>query len=335
MANPRPELYLHLELLTDPARVRLLRLLEQEELSVGELTRLLQLPQSTVSRHLKALHTARWIERRNERTTTLLRLASDLPDEARALWPLLRDNPEEAALADQDRQRLQSVLASRDADSHTFFGRMAGDWDALRREMFGDHFWLPTLLALLPDQWVVADLGCGTGATAALLAPYVRHLFAIDREPAMLDLARRRLALHDNVTLLQADLQRLPLADDALDAALCLLVLHHLEDPLAAITEAARALRHGGLLLLLDMTPHAHEELRRTMSHQHLGFSPQELAAMAALAGLRLTRHRTLLQDPEARGPGLFVATLQKGPCAETPDALSIHPDGWMKEPAR
>lgn len=316
--KPMPDLYQHMSLLSEPVRVRLLRLLTLEELSVGELTRIVQLPQSTVSRHLKALRDAGWVERRTQGTSTLLRTASpeEQPQEGRQLWPLLRDNPEEAQQAREDSQRLASVLATREADSQAFFGRLAGDWDALRREMFGDGFWLPTLLALLPSEWTLADLGCGTGATTALLAPYVHKIIAIDREQVMLEVAARRLTSMDHVELRLGHLEALPLEDNSLDAALCLLVLHHVEDAQGAVTEAARVLKPGGRLLILDMVPHQDKKWCRAMGHKHMGFSPQALREMAASAGLQLSLHRPLLVDAEARAPGLFVCVLQKAPCA-------------------
>jgi ArsR family transcriptional regulator len=305
-------LYDHLALLGDPVRVRLLRVMSAQEVSVGELTRVVQLPQSTVSRHLKELRAGGWIASRSSGPMTLLRLADEPPDAALALWPLLRDNPDEAALRDEDDRRLQKVLEARRLDSRAYFGSLAGHWDAVRRDLFGELFWLPTLLALRPRAWTVADLGCGTGAAAALLAPHVHRVLAVDREQAMLDAAAARLDGLHNVELLRADLEALPLNDASLDAALCLLVLHHLDDPSAALRETSRVLAPQGRLVILDIVPHEREEYRASMGHKHLGFSRESLQHHAEPSNLSVTSWTTLPSDPDARGPSLFVCALSK-----------------------
>ena len=126
----------------------------------------------------------------------------------------------------------------------------------------------------------------------------------------MLDAARVRLAEHTNVDLREGDLTALPIDDASVDAAICLLVLHHLEDPAAALSEARRVLRPGSSLVVLDVQPHDREEYRRTMGHRHLGFSPASLREHAVAAGLRLILHRALPPEPDAQGPPLFVAVL-------------------------
>src|SRR5687768_15565385 len=152
-----------LALLSEPVRIRLLANLEREELGVGELCRVVQLPQSTVSRHLKALQVAGWVRRRSEGTSGLFRVESDrVAPERRRLWEVVRDAHLATLQAEEDRLRLVAVLASR-ADPTDFFKRMHGEWDELRETLFGTGFLLPAIAALLPADWTVADLGCGTG----------------------------------------------------------------------------------------------------------------------------------------------------------------------------
>jgi DNA-binding transcriptional ArsR family regulator len=173
-ANPRERWLSWLGTLGDVARLRVLRLLEREELGVGELSRALQLPQSTVSRHLKPLFEQGWVTKRAEGTQSLYRMMpAALAADMRELWRMSRDHLGSAASFDEDDARLAEVLAARRVDSRTFFGRIGGDWDELRRELFGDAFVSEALLGLLPPDAVAVDIGCGTGEAAERLAPVV------------------------------------------------------------------------------------------------------------------------------------------------------------------
>jgi SAM-dependent methyltransferase len=299
-------IYDRLLTLSTPARVRLLRLLELEELTVGEVARVVQMPQSTVSRHLKELYDHGWVDRRREGTATLFARRGDLDPEAVALWELVQggtdgDHPE-------DGLRLAAVLAARETDSRAFFGRVAGNWAEVRRELFGEGYLLPSLLALLPRQWTVVDLGCGPGDALAHLAPWVARAIGVDREPVMLDAARQRLSGLGDVELREGTLERPPLADGEVDAALLMLVLPYVEDPAVVVRAAAKALRPGGHVVLVDMVEHDREEYRRSMGHRHLGFSDREVVRLLEGAGLTPARYVRLVPDPAATGPGLFVA---------------------------
>jgi ArsR family transcriptional regulator len=307
-----PPLLRWLAALGDLARLRLLRLLEQHELSVGELASILQLPQSTISRHLKLLHEGGWVTRRSEGTASLYRLdASDLAEPAAGLWKLARDQLEGAAIQEDDRRKA-SVLAQRPTDARTFFGRLGGEWDELRRSLFGDVFTAESLLGLLGPDLVVADLGCGTGFAVELLAPIARKVIAVDREPSMLDAARKRLEGVGNVEFREGDLLGLPLGDGEVDAAFCLLVTVYLDDPAAAVAEMARVLRPGGMALIVDMVTHDRSSYLQTMGQKHLGFGPEEVRSWARSSGLEEIRYRLLRPDPAAKGPGLFASTLRK-----------------------
>mgnify|MGYP002628834479 CR=1 FL=1 len=305
-----PRIYERLGALTEPIRVRLLCLLEREELTVGELVRVIQLPQSTVSRHLKQLHAQALIGRRAAGTASFFRLAN-LDAGTRALWSLVRDDVGDAYAEDQ--QRLETVLALRTLDSRTFFERVGGGWDALRAQLFGEGCLVQALLALLPPDLIVADLGCGTGDALAQLWPYVGRVIGVDREQAMLDAARDRLGPSAGVDLRRGDLADLPLADGEVDAALTMLVLHHVESLPPVYAEVARVLRPGGRWVVLDMAEHEHAEYRQTMGHVHLGFSEERLTALAAGAGLTVCAHRVLPIAPGALGPPLRLAVMRKG----------------------
>ena len=179
----------------------------------------------------------------------------------RRLWALLREQVSLTPGADQDASRLRGVLGRRQSKSQEFFASAAGQWDRLREDLFGRASYLHALPGLLDPEWVVGDLGCGTGQGAATLAPFVRQVIAVDRSSDMLDAARRRVQDLPNVDVRRGELEALPIQDGALDAATLLLVLHHLPDPAEALAEAARVLRPGGRLLISDMLPHDREDV--------------------------------------------------------------------------
>jgi ArsR family transcriptional regulator len=299
--------------LADPQRARMLRLLERDELAVGELASALQLPQSTMSRHLKALHEVAIVSKRSEGTATLYRFAREtISADARAAWELLRASlGDHGSFADDDR-RLIEVIASRNTDSKGFFGRVGGEWSGLRRSLFGERFDSEALLSLLPAEWAVADLGCGTGDISAEIAPFLRKVVAIDREPAMIDAARKRLREHANVEVRKGSLEELPATAGEFDACVISLVLHHVPAPAKVLVAARKALAKHGSIIVIDMVAHTRSEYRTAMGHEHLGFSQTVLAELASEAKLKLALYRPLRPAIDARGPGLFVARLTK-----------------------
>src|ERR1700674_4616804 len=223
--------------LADPTRSRLLLALERNELSVNELRSVLQLPQSTISRHLKMLSAEGWVEARAEGTSRHYRLAADTLDPAsRRLWHIVRDEIIHTSAAEHDARRTQAVLAERSTRSQQFFSTSAGQWDRMRLELFGRRADV-ALLGLLDESWKVADLGSGTGAITHALAPFVSQVIAVDESNAMLSAARKRLHGLENVDIRNGRLESLPLADGEVDVALLFLVLHYVADPVRVIAE--------------------------------------------------------------------------------------------------
>lgn len=217
--------------LADPTRLRLLRLLERNELGVDELRDVLQLPQSTVSRHLKVLADEGFTRSRRQGTTHLYRtILDELDPPARKLWLLAREQTEGWPTVQQDQLRLARRLRERQTDSQAFFNTAASQWDRLRNELYGEDSSIAALLALLPSSWTVADLGCGTGWASAMLAPNVQQLIAVDSSAAMLKAAKKRTSDLANVELRRGELESLPIEDASCDAALLLLVLTYALD---------------------------------------------------------------------------------------------------------
>ena len=307
-----------LSALADPLRLRACRLLERRELSVGEVAKVFQTAQSSASRNLRVLRDAEWVRSRSAGPATFYRMVlDDLPSGARRLWVTVRDElTSDASVAGQlaeDDRRVEAVLAERRSDSLGYFGRVAGEWDDIRGQLFGDRFTFDALLALLPKWWDVADVGCGTGNVAEVLAPHVRSVTAVDQSEPMLAAARRRLEDVRNVRFVVGDAQSLPLGDGSVDAVTLVLVLHHVPDPSEALAEAARVLRPGGVVLVVDMLPHDRDEYREGMGHLHLGLSEEEVEGWCVGSGLLLERVTRLPDDPDGRGPGLFVAVGRAG----------------------
>ena len=313
MSNATPAIFDRMSALADATRSRILLLLERHELTVGEACTVLQLPQSTVSRHLKLLADDGWVASRAEGTSRRYRMSADgLDESARGLWRIVRDQVATLPAAGHDAARLRSVLAQRTTQSRAFFSSSAGQWDRLRAELFGERTDLLGLFALLPEEWTVGDLGCGTGRLSEALAPFARRVVAVDASAAMLEAARARLAATPNVEVRAGELESLPVADGELDAAVASLVLHYLADPEAALAEAFRALRPGGRLVVVDMMPHDREEFRHTMGHVWPGLGEEQVAGWLRAAGFEAPRHLPLPPDPAAKGPRLFAASARK-----------------------
>ena len=297
--------------LADPTRSRMLRLLEQQPLSVGEVCSIMQLPQSTASRHLKVLLDEGWATARAEGASRLYRLGR-LNDPALQIWEAVRTEVVNSPAGKQDDQRLRSVLESRRSRSAEFFSAAASPWEAVRSELFGQQAELLPMLALLDGAWIVGDLGCGTGQVARTLSRFVRKVIGVDSSVAMLEAARVRATDTTNVELHEGQLEALPLTDGALDVALLNLVLHYVVDPLPALAETARVLKQNGKVLIVDMMPHEREDFRETMGHVWPGFGEAQLRQWLEQCGFTGIDYIPLPVDSKAKGPALFVARAHK-----------------------
>lgn len=311
-ASPPPILDL-VSALGDETRTRILVLLERGEFNVSELCRALQLPQPTVSRHLRTLAEDGWVDSRSEGRMRHYRFSDALGERHRQLWSLVRSDLGGLPVYAEDAERAQGVLADRRRRSAEFFAASADRWDDLRRGLFGTRAEFLPLLGLLEPDWVVGDLGIGTGGLAATLAPYVDRVVGVDRSAPMLDAARERLGGLDAVDLRLGELEALPVGDDELDLAVLSLVLHYVLDPAAVFSEAARVLRPGGRLVVVDMRAHERgPAYARDMGHVWPGFTPEQMNDWLDARGFQSIHIQPLPPDPEAEGPLLFLASARK-----------------------
>lgn len=271
-----------LRLLADPTRVRLLALLEREELTVAELAAVLQLAQPRVSTHLAKLKEAGLVRDRRAGVSAYYR-AQEAPDPGlQGLLGALREGVDDALL-DADARHLPVVLAQR-AREQGWADTVAGD---MERHYSPGRTWETLARALLQllETGDVLDIASGDGVTAELLAPHARSITCIDASERVTAAARKRLKTFANVDVRQGDMHALGL-DSSFDLVLLLHALTYAERPAAAMNEAARALRPGGRLLAVTLARHAHKSAVAPFGHCNLGFTADELVQWTEDAGL-------------------------------------------------
>lgn len=301
-----------LQTMADPTRVRLLRLLDREELSVSELCTILQLPQSTVSRHLKLLSGEGWVASRRDGNNHLYRVdQASWNDSKQSLWSWVHQQAAETSTSQLDDRRLDQVLAER-PQSDDFFSSAADQWDAMRVELFGPRVDASALAAAMSPGAVVGELGCGSAPLARLVSPFVGKVIAVDNSPAMISAAERQLKGCDNVSLRLASLDALPIEDNELDAAWLVLVLPYFAQPVSILREAARVLKPNAPLVIVDMSPHDRELYRQQMGHVRLGLAREQLEIWCKESGLVIGRFWKIPPDSSARGPALFSAVVKR-----------------------
>jgi len=239
-------------------------------------------------------------------------LPSRLDVAARGLWQVVRDQIAGGPSTQHDRRRLESVLAQRRTRSQQFFSTAAGVWDAMRADLIGRRTDLLALLDLIDDSWTVGDLGCGTGHVSAALAPCVRRVIAVDESGPMLAAAEERVKSFGNVELRSGTIERLPIEDETLDAAVLFLVAHFISDPARAMQEIRRVLKPGGRLLIVDLLAHERAEYVVQLGHVWQGFDESRVVRWLQDTGFTSCRYCELPADPAAKGPSLFAATGRK-----------------------
>jgi SAM-dependent methyltransferase len=296
----------HLRLLADPTRVRLLLLLDYEELSVAELAAITQLAQPRVSTHLSRLREAGLVTDRRDGVFVYYRLAQKpAAPELDELWDLLRRRTRDPLIR-QDRERVRPVLSQRHG-RRTWADSVAGD---MERHYSPGRTWEATARGLvhLLEPGDVLDVASGDGVLAELLAPRARRVTCLDISERVVEAGRKRLKRFDNVTFEVGDMHALPVADAAFDTVLLMHALTYTEEPAAVFAEAARALRPGGKLLAVTLRKHSHAKAVEPFNHLNLGFSRAELEALASSAGLDVLA--CTVSAVEKRSPNFSVLAL-------------------------
>ena len=294
----------------EPTRLRVLTLLAGDELSVMELSRILDQSQPRVSRHLKLMADAGLIERFPDGARVFYRLSSDVA--ARRLVDTVLDLIEDGA-AEQDHRRLEEVRRGREAEAAAYFEQVAPRWDQMRSLYVCESAVEAAIeRAAGPGPFDrVVDLGTGSGRMLTLLGRKARMCIGLDLSQNMLNIARSNAAKAglDKVELRHGDIFATRLPSHSADLVVVHQVLHYLIDPAAAVQEAARLVAPGGRLLIVDFAPHALEQLREEHQHRRLGFSDTEIAGWVKGAGLSASAPIALPPDTEGLTVTIWTAT--------------------------
>ena len=289
----------------EATRLRILALLGEAELTVSELTDILRQSQPRISRHLRLLAEAGLVERFREGSWAFFRLGEQGGASALARELIGRLDPGDATLL-RDRERLTAVRSARAAAAQAYFRRHAAEWDRIRKLHVADEAVEEAIAGALAGTNLrsLLDLGTGTGRMLELFGPSIERGLGLDMSLDMLALARARLdrAGLKHCSVRQGDIYDLALPKDSFDAVIIHQVLHFLDDGARAIHEAARVLRPGGRLLVVDFAPHDLEFLRDEHAHRRLGFSAETVTQWMKAAGLDVTLQRNLAPDPASDG---------------------------------
>jgi ubiquinone/menaquinone biosynthesis C-methylase UbiE/DNA-binding MarR family transcriptional regulator len=295
----------------EPTRLRLLAMLARGELTVTEITRVLHQSQPRVSRHLKLLCDAGLLERLPEGAWVFYRLAEH-GEGARWARTLLELLPVDDHELTHDVERLDRVRRERAERAATYFRDNAASWDRIRRLYVGEAAVERAMLdaAGEGDLGDLVDLGTGTGRVLEVFAPRVRHGIGIDESHEMLNVARAKLDARGvtNCQVRRGSVYSVPLPSACADLVTVHQVLHFLDDPAAALKEAARLLRPDGRLLMVDFAPHGLEFLRADYAHRRLGFADGEVARWCKAAGLGAVKVRHLNAAGKAGHDALTVS---------------------------
>jgi len=301
--------------LTDPTRIRLLGLLEREELAVQELTEILATPQSTVSRHLGILREAGLLHDRREGTHVYYSFRLPEEDVWRDVWGLAR-----AALADDpdakaDAAALTAVFRARAGRNRAWFDSVGPEWDVLRRVFNDDAQRARAITRLVPAGLKVADVGTGTGVLAIELARAGLEVVAVDHAEKMLAAAANNAAaagVADRVHFRAGEATALPLADAEVDALFAHMVLQYLARPQDAVAEMARVLRPGGRVVLVDFVAHDRTWMQQKLNTRWLGFAPDVVREWLVQAAFLDPSIEVQLQEERGDLPATFIAAATK-----------------------
>ena len=294
------ELLKALRLLSEPSRVRILRLLHREELSVAELQEILGIGQSGISMHLSQLRSAGFVEMRRSGQKSLYRVTPPAGAEV-LLGEVVRESARELVEATHDDRALEIVIAGRKDALRGYFDELAGRFG---RNYVPGRSWkalCEVLIRLLPPELVIADIGAGEATLSLLLAQRAKQVIAVDASVKMVEYGTSVASGSEvsNFDYRQGDFESLPIDGDTVDVALMHQVLHHAMHPRAALVEARRILKPGGRMVILDLLCHTVEAAREMYADQWLGFSRVEMLEMLEDAGFYSIGVSVVDRDPQ------------------------------------
>lgn len=306
----------HFKLLSDSTRLRLLMLVDREELSVAELAAITQLAQPRVSTHLAKLKEARLVCDRREGVFVYYRMAASIADPSlQALWELLREKTADP-LVRQDFERISQILSIRSGSSN-WADSVAGD---MERHYSPGRTWEATTRALvqLLQLGDVLDVASGDGVMAELLAPRAKSVTCLDIGERVVEAGRLRLAGHDHVTFKVGDMHKLPVEDKSFDTVLLMHALTYTNQPELVFAEASRVLRPAGRLVVATLQKHRHQNTVTAYNHVNLGFTEAQLQKLSTGAGFIPLNIQ--VSGIEKRSPNFEVLTLLAAKPAATKD---------------
>lgn len=296
----------HFRLLSDSTRLRLLMLVDREELSVAELAAITQLAQPRVSTHLAKLKEAGLVNDRREGVSVYYRMATTIDDSSLgALWELLRTNTSDP-LIQQDSERIPQVINARGGSS-SWADSVAGD---MERHYSPGRTWEVTTRTIvqLLELGDVLDVASGDGVLAELLAPSARSIQCLDISQRVVDAGKKRLRNYANVSFSAGDMHNLPVSDASFDTVLLMHALTYTSEPQKVFREASRVLRPGGRLLAATLQEHPHKNAVAAYNHLNLGFTKTGLQKLCTQSGLDPQTIR--VSAVEKRTPNFEVLTL-------------------------
>lgn len=279
------------KVLSDPTRMRILRLLSREELMVQEVMGVLGMAQSRISRHLAILRDAGLVSDRRDGTYVFYRFIPPAEGLWRMGWNVVQAGLDQDPTANRDDTMLRSVVEARSTQARNFFDAVGPEWDALRKVFNDDILRARALNHMTPRGFRVADIGTGTGILASELARLGLDVVGIDRSAAMLDAAREKIQQESfppggSVELRRGEANRIPLDDAEMDAAFAHMVLHYVPSPAEVISEMTRILRPGGVLVVVDFVQHELDWMAQELGVLWMGFEPDEVRHWLSSAGL-------------------------------------------------
>lgn len=278
--------------LSDITRLRLLNILIHYELSVNEIVSIMEMGQSRISRHLKILMEAGFLECRRDGAWAFYFISNQ--GQGRELINAIRYLLDKEPFFDEDLLRAEHIVQDRSLKTMQFFNQIAFKWDLLKRKILGDFDLNLAIIQEIPPCRVAVDLGCGTGELMEKMQSIAKRVIGVDSSSKMLEQARNRLRnSNENFDLRLGELEHLPLKNEEADCVVISMVLHHLSAPDLIIAELARVLKKNGTMIIADYDKHKDENMREVYGDRWLGFSKNEIEDILAPHGFDIKKFQS------------------------------------------